>query len=256
MKKSFLKTYIIGFIGILTCYMLLNNVSGLSTKACYAITVILYLAVVLPNIVHQYKIPKILNDDCDPHKYLEELKKIENYKNSTVYKNYYALNYSAGLIYKGEHSEALHRMKDVDVSTLLLSKQKSIYYSNLLSIFFSDNISDREKEQCNKLYSTKTSTEFFASNEYNLMLDELMSSDTSDEALNLLIEKASTIFSTNKNKLPMINKVLLKHTMGIIYFELGDMENAKKNFNYTIKNGNKLYIVELSRQYLERINAL
>ena len=255
MKKSFAKTLIIALICLFVCNILLSRFSGLSRSSCYFISILLYTTILFYNIVLQYKIQKILNEECDPYKYLVELKKFENYKRSKMHENYYALNYSAGLINQGKHGDAHEILKDINPSTLI-NRHKSAYYNNLMIIFLHSKQLDKAKELWNQLYIANASKKARDTVEYNLLVFDLMYFNPSDENRRLFIEKTKQMLSLNAKKLPMITKVAMQYSMGVAHFELGKIEQAKECFTYAIKNGNKLYIVELARQYLERINAL
>ena len=253
MKKSFTRTYIIALICVFTCSMLLSAFSELPRSVCYFIAFLIYTIILLYDVVMQYKIQKILNEECDPNRYLAEWAKYENYKRSKSYKAAHLLNRSSALVNQGKYDEAL-RLIETIAPAGLNNVWKIIYFNNLMLVFLYTNELAKAKEYWNHLYTAKTPANLVATLEYNLMYADLMHFNPSDENRKLFIEKTEKIFSTN-SKAPMIFKVAMHYAMGIAHFELSDMDKAKECFTYTIENGNKLHTVTLTQQYLERIDA-
>lgn len=53
---------------------------------------------------------------------------------------------------------------------------------------------------------------------------------------------------------PMLYKVSTQYTLGKVYINCDKINEAKKAFEYVIRNGNKLFLVKESEKYLEKLS--
>jgi len=255
MKRSLLVNFILSLIIYFSIDCFLVKFTGVSFLFRFSIGYFFCIVIIFSGYFEQKKIMNILNNECDPQKCLAEYVKFEKYIPTKSYKASYELNRCTIFSHVGNFESSFSILESIDPK-ILKKPFKYLYSGNLMTACLRASDLAKAKEAWDQLYCMEIPKKFLPVKEFNIIYADLLFFNPSDENRKLFVEKAEKILSENEDKFSMLAKVSMKHYIGIVYFELDEYEKAKDYFSYTIEHGNKLHIVELSRQYLERINAL
>jgi tetratricopeptide (TPR) repeat protein len=192
------------------------------------------------------------NEKCNPEPFLHIIEELLSYKISEGERTNLLIDYCAPLCDMGEFQKAYDILTgiNIDKKAGTPSVVKAVYYNNLAYACYmlGDNASaDIWCEKMLQIYRD------MPQNKFKKMLD-----DTS------LISSAEKSYRNGdySGAMILINQAELKHTRikvnaallrAQIYLKAENIENAKKELDYVISNGNKCYDVVRAKEILSEI---
>jgi len=235
-----------------------------------------YIANIIKNIL------PILNDQCDPHIFLEKSAAllVKPFLQNTNEYSFILLNMAVGYFAQGNINKAVKTAKKISEDEIEKNHYlKIVYLYNMASFYISEEDWDTAEIFVNKLknyaeilknspitkdgknivmhLSEKKQPEYFPLkniNEIEIMLEELTTLLGLKEKKYLeAIELYEKKFNRNENK---YIKSYCKYYQAVWYEEIGDIENMKKALTYTAENGNKLHIAVTARDILTEYNDI
>lgn len=235
-----------------------------------------YIANIIKNIL------PILNDQCDPHIFLEKSAAllVKPFLQNTNEYSFILLNMAVGYFAQGNINKAVKTAKKISEDEIEKNHYlKIVYLYNMASFYISEEDWDTAEIFVNKLknyaeilknspitkdgknivmhLSEKKQPEYFPLkniNEIEIMLEELTTLLGLKEKKYLeAIELYEKKFNRNENK---YIKSYCKYYQAVWYEEIGDIENMKKALTYTAENGNKLHIAVTARDILMEYNDI
>lgn len=235
-----------------------------------------YTANIIKNIL------PILNEQCDPHLFLEKSAALlmkPFLKNTNEY-SFVLLNMAVGYFAQGNVNRAVETAREIPENEIEKNHYlKIVYLYNMATFYISEEHWNTAEVFINKLQNytellknspvskdgknimmylpEKKQPEYFPVkniDEVNTMLDELTTLlRLKDKKYQEAIELYEKKFNRNNNK---YIKSYCKYYQAVWYEELGDIENMKKSLTYTAENGNKLHIAVVARDILKEYNDL
>ena len=194
-----------------------------------------------------------LNDNCNPEPYFHITKELITYKLSYTDHLATLLDYCTTLMEMGELQKAYDILSGMNIDKKAGTPNifKAIYYNNLASACYllGDNASaDIWCEKMLQIYRD------MPKNKLKKMLDDSAIISSAEKSYRngdysgamLTLNQAEL-----KNKRAKVNASLLRAQ---IYIKAGNMENARKELDYVISNGNKCYDVTRAKEILNNIN--
>ena len=199
----------------------------------------------------QNKALKILNEQCDPYPFLEETLVQLSYRNSPQMELALKINHALALRQCGEYQrswEILHTIH-IDKSAAFSPMMKAVYYNNLTDILTCMGrydeaeiwyrktvqiINDLPKRAGAQLYHARDlaiAEHFYRIGEYQPALER-------HSALEV------------KNALSAVEAAMFRARCAVA---LNDREMARKELEYVIAHGNRLYFVTEAREMLEKL---
>ncbi len=235
-----------------------------------------YIANIIKNIL------PILNDQCDPHIFLEKSAalSVKPFLQNTNEYSFILLNMAVGYFAQGNVNKAVKTARKISEDEIEKNHYlKIVYLYNMASFYISEEDWNTAETFVNKLQnyaellknssitkdgkniimhlSEKKQPEYFPLkniNEIEIMLEELTTLLGLKEKKYLeAIELYEKKFNRNENK---YIKSYCKYYQAVWYEEIGDIENMKKALTYTAENGNKLHIAVTARDILTEYNDI
>lgn len=235
-----------------------------------------YIANIIKNIL------PILNDQCDPHIFLEKSAAllVKPFLQNTNEYSFILLNMAVGYFAQGNVNKAVKTARKISEDEIEKNHYlKIVYLYNMASFYISEEDWNTAETFVNKLQnyaellknssitkdgkniimhlSEKKQPEYFPLkniNEIEIMLEELTTLLGLKEKKYLeAIELYEKKFNRNENK---YIKSYCKYYQAVWYEEIGDIENMKKALTYTAENGNKLHIAVTARDILTEYNDI
>lgn len=191
---------------------------------------------------------------CDPYPLLHETEELLQYCKSGIARQELQINHCLALGEIGELQKALEGMRAINIDKYAGMPQidKYAYYNNLACFsealgdpqtanicvakakqIYADIKNSKLKRKYAQLEQFNTAETYFKNGEHSKAL-EILHSITPEHAL---------------------RGVEIAMLQGLIYRDMGDVENAKANFAYVIRNGNKLHKVTVARQHLIELQS-
>jgi len=204
---------------------------------------------------NQYKkVNSILFTDCDPFGYIDiyrriidELVKTKRPPALSVYK----LNLSAGLIAAGSYAEAYEILGNFKYfkNNRIGRLSNVVRYNNLCSACLKLGRTDEAKYYLDCLAGSVAALSPFYRDKYMKYVD------LAQYGINI----AKSIFDNAENfyneafykAVNDYERAGSKFCLGKIYLHFGDTARAKEAFEYVVKHGNKLHIVEEAKERLD-----
>lgn len=226
--------------------------TGLNPLIAWILTVILVMTLYLVISLYRHKKRiNLLDEDCDPEAFLAQTAKQRKItgRNKRV-NTFFDIDEAAGLMCLGKYQEAASILESVDKSRLSTKNGiQLVYYINLIGCYYELG----EKEKAEELFDNKIST-LSPINKRLVTATEIV-----------IIERyyANEDYQHAKEKLSLLlknpyiskrQKLSLLYILGLINKQEGNIEDAHKNFQYVIDNGNKLAIVEKSKLHIQEAN--
>lgn len=263
LSKSRLLYFIVIFI-IFVIIVSISNFCGLNDDYEKPALIILLLAWVL---LHAYisiqsnnKTERILTHQCDPEAYIEKIIRLMNDRSAKKNGRYMLikrLQLCNGLRASGkfEQMEAELPWQPVKPNTLANRLIALFHASLVLSVYLRHG--DTEKAYAmianirgllNNKRLTRKSFSVYESNikYYNALIDMKCGMFGS------VIEQLTHCF--NSSDVPY-TRASTQYYLGKAYLHFNQLEQARAAFQYTIDNGNKLYVVKLAREALTAITV-
>lgn len=210
----------------------------------------------------QFKIRKltaIMDDQCDPEKFIEECEKFKRISNRTAFQNFCNVNIAVAHLESGRNDESLEiLLNDIDLQKRNSKMFLVAYHLTLFCVYL--NIDDMEK----------------AAFEYENYLKELrrglkhskavLSIDTdvflyqykvnkSKETAKIFLEQLEYLYKIHSEKMSMRIRLHFIFDKAAMLLELEDYEGAVKKYTVVAKNGKDLWIAKESRAKLQEIAA-
>ena len=198
----------------------------------------------------------VLDNELDPEKFIELTENEYNKNKNKKYRNYMKLNLSAGYSSAGKIETAYEKLKEVDLSKKLYrERNKILYYYNEALIL---NVLGK-KEEATEIYNKELSEE----------IEKIGKRKKDSEIYNLVKALEGMLFHENDNEkmIEILNEALkktktkrqnlgLKHLLAAYKEKAGKIEEAIELYKEVVKNGNKFYIVQETKEKLENINRI
>ena len=195
----------------------------------------------------------VLDKELDPEKFIELTENEYNKNKNKKYRNYMKLNLSAGYSSAGKIETAYEKLKEVDLSKKLYrERNKILYYYNEALIL---NVLGK-KEEATEIYNKELSEE----------IEKIGKRKKDSEIYNLVKALEGMLFHENDNEkmIEILNEALkktktkrqnlgLKHLLAAYKEKAGKIEEAIELYKEVAKNGNKLYIVQETREKLKKL---
>lgn len=253
---------------------------GIAAVVSFLFLIKLWRPVYIVNVIKN--ILPILNDQCDPHIFLEKSAAllVKPFLQNTDEYSFILLNMAVGYFAQGNVNKAVKTAKKISEDEIEKNHYlKIVYLYNMASFYISEEDWNTAETFVNKLRNyaellknslvtkdgknievylpKKKHPEYFPVkniNEIETMLEELtvllgLKNKKYNEAIELYEKK----FNRNNNK---YIKSYCKYYQAVWYEEIGDIENMKKALTYTAENGNKLHIAVTARDILMEYNDI
>jgi tetratricopeptide (TPR) repeat protein len=197
---------------------------------------------------------RILDDECDPEKFLEIVNEILAHNISKHFKVVLLINRSVALSHLGKYEESMELLKSIDIDKFPIHPlTKLLYYDNLAGAYFQAGESEKGKTLLEKteqiLLGAMVDRKVKESHmqRINLNKTEIMINENRlDEAAKILLDN----LQTNRHKMSTVN---INYTLAEIFLKQGKTADAKKHLNFVIENGNKLIMVQEAKEMLADI---
>lgn len=252
---AFLVAFIIGY----TKYTLLNMPTR-GVQICFALLAYILIQLLVYSYANKIaynehnNLLTVINDECDPEKYLEIYKKIVKYDSDNFTAMVSRCNLAAGYFGNGEFNEAVNVYETIDVEPLNPQTQSVIIlkeYNLTLIYLFKDDIENAKKHY--EIFK-KVGDEFdkdipFYDNFVGM--DKLLSNRI--KVFEGDYTDALHHFESQKEECPdNFQKVLNMYYLYEIYSRQGKENKVKDALNYIVENGNKLYIAKKAKELLKK----
>ena len=196
---------------------------------------------------------KALEDGCDPYPLEKEINEQLSYTKSKPQRAALAINMTAALVNMGRYEESVRLLESTCIDTCagLTPAFKFLYYNNLFCVYCNtgrreelsfllqkarqilDNLKVKEevKRSLQDSYNLNCAEFHFVKREYELAEASLAAVD---------FESAC-----------MRRKVGIHFSKAQILMETGRPQEARQHLAFVLEHGNKLYLVECAKEYLE-----
>lgn len=226
-----------------------------------AVVWILVAALVINAIalVKMKRVIDILDNDCDPRRFIETLEKmlpnIGERRNVAWVKSMVILNMSTGYLLDGEPESAKELIDRADFSRLWNKKTKNAYecgrYNNFCRYYIDKKDFANAKiclDTINELLKTREMPksnrdkcqEIYAAYKYEYSMETGGSVEGQEQFYNLMFDKA----------VKQREKVRSKFMLGKVFLHEERKVEAKAAFEYVVEHGNKLCYVEQAKAFL------
>lgn len=193
-----------------------------------------------------------LQNQCDPYLLLKETEELLPKIKSDPLKQVVLIDYSAALSFIGEYQKAYDVLKEINIDKYASTSAaiKAVYYHNLASLctelndFETANLWYQKSEQ---LYVDLTNPKQKSQLDQTMRLgkvEDCIRKNEYDQAWNLLEEHKP------KSKLEFVNHAFLAAK---VLIAKGNREQARKQLQIVIANGNKTYSVTEAKTRLEQL---
>lgn len=226
--------------------------TGLNPLIAWILTVILVMTLYLVISLYRHKKRiNLLDEDCDPEAFLAQTAKQRKITGRNKRANtFFDIDEAAGLMCLGKYQEAASILDSVDKSRLSTKNGiQLVYYINLIGCYYELG----EKEKAEELFDNKIST-LSPINKRLVTATEIVIIERyyANEDYQHAKEKLSLLLKTPN--ISKRQKLSLLYILGLINKQEGNIEDAHKNFQYVLDNGNKLAIVEKSKLHIQEAN--
>lgn len=254
-KKYLLLSALIDFLIVFTVGIF--SLKSENVLFNYLLYPIIFLVLLMVNIglwMYLYSnYMNVLDNELDPEKFIELTENEYNKNKNKKYRNYMKLNLSAGYSSAGKIETAYEKLKEVDLSKKLYrERNKILYYYNEALIL---NVLGK-KEEATEIYNKELSEE----------IEKIGKRKKDSEIYNLVKALEGMLFHENDNEkmIEILNEALkktktkrqnlgLKHLLAAYKEKAGKIEEAIELYKEVAKNGNKLYIVQETREKLKKL---
>lgn len=236
-------------LGYLTVYLELSKPSFILLAVVWATAMVIIVNNCGSGL--QNKALKVLNEQCDPYPFLEETREQLTYRNPPQTELVLKINHAMALRQTGEYQrswEILHNIH-IDKSAAISPMMKAVYYNNLTDILTHlgrydeaeiwyrktvQIINDLPKRSGARLYGVRDAAiaeHFYRIGEYQAALERHSAAEV-------------------KHALSTVEAAMFRAKCAIA---LDDRETARKELDYVIEHGNRLYYVTEAREMLEKL---
>jgi len=202
------------------------------------------------------KIQTILDEDCDPIRYIKEVTEFQNkqIENKDINMMNLVDNLAMGYIYNGEANRAIHLLEDLlkrdtnEYDVIISASAKMTLCAAYLwegdldaaKKYYEKMELDRDRAKLDKLEDAVISIEAFLR-----ALDARISYEEGryEESLRFFERLLDEL--SNKS-----GTVMVHFRLALIYEKLGNTEKEKEHLEYVSENGNLLYVARLAREKL------
>lgn len=223
------------------------RILGLYNAGTIALSTIITMLILFAiDISQDYKRLSVLNDECDPERFLKLINKKDKdilFKKSNMARAH-AINKSTAYFLMGEPQKALDLLKSINIESIKNGNVKWVYTVNIMACYYEiGNI-----EQAQKLYNEVLT---------KIPVNNKMSN------LSLKIEEAEYAFYSNKYEdskekiLQILNdkvnnrlRVYLTYYLAQCEEALGNVGKAMEYYLQVSEQGNKLWIANVARKKL------
>lgn len=196
----------------------------------------------------------ILDEKCDPEKFIEIQNELLKMYSLKKYKHYKMITKANGLFFAGKYDDAISLLLLIDIKKPKLSIEYSTYYYYILSrVYF------EKKEIANFLETKKYIEELILLSNLKISTQKYINIHIKNNNARFLFinndfENSKKIFEELLNEATAKRlKVINTYMLACIDLKQGSVEEAKTKFNYVVRNGNKLFYVTLAKEELEKL---
>jgi tetratricopeptide (TPR) repeat protein len=210
-------------------------------------------------LIKNLRLSNILNEQCDPEKYIAEYEKLKKLQKSVTFQNHCNVNIAVGFISLGHFEEALSILTD-DVNPKK-SKNNVFQATYHLDVFYChlclDNLTEAANIYENNIkalrgrviipqltYSYEDSVAL-----YHYMLNK------SPETARVYLAQIEYLYNAYSKKIGKRGKLENIYNRAVMLLELGEKEAAVKKLKTVAENANKLWIAEMSRKKLMEMES-
>lgn len=196
----------------------------------------------------------ILENDCDPEKYIGILQGMAKIPNKEVFKNYLSLKICNGYIHMSKYNEAermISGMANAPAETMGGNNRYEYMRSRLAITIYQGEYEKAEemiqalKDLHDAVRDEKTKRNITYQIKYYsaVMRMDQGNYDQAEEAMKELLDMATCT----------LQKVTAQSKLGELYAHFGKTEEAKEAFQYVIEHGNKLDAAVKAKEHLEKM---
>jgi len=200
---------------------------------------------------------KALEDECDPYPLEKEINEQLSYVRSKPLRTALAINMSAALASMGRYEESVCLLESTDIDTCagLTPAFKFLYYNNLFCVYSNTGrteelsfllqkarqilanlkVKDEVKRSLQDTHHMNVAEFHIIKREYELAESYLAAIDFENACMR---QKAGIHFSKAQ-----------------IIMETGRLQEARQHLAFVLEHGNKLYLVECAKEYLEGLSS-
>lgn len=236
------------------------NIPVLGVQCCFAISSFILITLICYTYSNKiaYKehnnLLKILDDDCDPEKFLKLYKSVVKENNNSFTGMVSICNYAAGFFGNGEFDKAIKLYDTINVEPINPQKQSIIIlkeYNLTLIYLFKDDI-DSAKQHYNKFKEVGESFDkdipFY---ENYIGMDKLL--DNRIKVFEGEYNEAKKHFKNQQDECPdNFQKSLNMYYLYEIYSREGKDNKVKECLKFIVDNGNNLYIAKKAKEILNK----
>ena len=191
---------------------------------------------------------------CDPYPLEETVREQLSYVKLKSQRIGLFINLSATLEATGRHEESVENLErvDVDTCTSVTPLMKFVYYHNLASAYLRTGKMEpvpfllQKEHQILLNLKTSQKSRNKLTESYNLNLADFHVCNREYDIAYSFIKKS------NYENASLHQKVTINLLKAQILVGTGKPEEARPHLDFVLRNGNKLYDVEIARRYLER----
>lgn len=202
------------------------------------------------------RLNNILDEKCDPIKFIEENEKAKAMSKRTAFQNFCNLNIAVGLGSLGRNEEALEiLLNTVDVTAKNSKAFDAVYHQALFCFYI--NTGDLESaafEYDNYLMEYRKSIKHFA---FTFAVDAAVAEyqykrSKTTETAKIFLKRLEYLSSTYSKKLSKRGRLNILYNKADILAELGEHESALEKYKIVAENGGSLWIAVDSREKLAK----
>lgn len=214
---------------------------------------------VYPPLLIQKKYLNLMNMECNPFPFLHNSQKLLTYNLSNGVRKIVTINYCVALRNTGDYEKCYEILKSINVDPIAIDSNsratkdyptKLVLFNNIADVCFFLKKTEEEIEYHNKVIEIYEKMPEGANKKAYKNLYDLTKSAMYFH--NGEYEKALEFFANYTPKSPE-NAVSIAFSKALIHIEQKDFENARKQLNFIVENGNKLYAVVEAKKLLESL---
>lgn len=203
-----------------------------------------------------------LDIKCDPEEFLAIINQMVTYiKRPKSLKRWILINKTAGLYEMGNYDEAINLLEQIKVNELACIYQ-ALYYNNFISCCINKFLFQKKENSLIELAEDKLKELLKIIDEGRInkkYLDILnnaykynqTSLDVCKGEYKICIEQLEEYYSKIEN---IRGKIDCKFKIGYCYYMDNNKLQSKEYFEYIVNNGNKLYVAQEAKKYMEKID--
>ncbi|MCH5297320.1 MAG: hypothetical protein J1E85_06605 [Ruminococcus sp.] len=241
----------------LTSYSFVNStviITSLSPM-CYPCAILL-ITIVLNRITLKRlnRITEIMNEECDPYKYIEQILPLTQQKLNNNTKVLILIYLACGYINAGDIKQAKMVLADI----AKIGTYNKILLANISNLWITLYIKENDLKNA----------QLALADLWNFL--SLQKSNKINYQFTRIYNRQAAVFNMQSNKLEGVEEVFntqlksiessieknsLYYNLALLYIKQNRIEEAMQALQFVIANGNKLHLVTLAKEKLAQLNA-